>query len=84
MTITGTFQGGATISSNPAGLTTATTLNLDWTGLVSVSFEASDDAGIDDIVVQSDIPPIPALSPWSSILMALLLASFGVAARRRV
>ena len=76
VTITGHRAVGPDITSTLLGLTTATTATLNWTNLTSVDFTATNDAGLDDIVVTS----VP--EPASLTVLALGLAA--IAATRRV
>jgi PEP-CTERM motif-containing protein len=76
VTITGHRAVGPDLTSTLLGLTTATTATLNWTNLTSVDFTATNDAGLDDIVVTS----VP--EPASLTVLALGLAV--IAATRRV
>lgn len=79
MSITGNVSGGGTLTSTFSGLTTATTAALGWNNLLSVSFSASDDAGIDDIRVTASTVPAPA----SVALLGLGLVGIGFFRRKR-
>ena len=81
MTIEGFLSGGGSITSMFSGLNTATTANLNWTNLVSVKFTASDDSGLDDIVVTATAA-IP--EPSTIVLMGLGLVALGYAGRRKL
>jgi hypothetical protein len=78
MVITGTLTGGGTLTATFTGLTTATVANLNWVGLQNVSFTASDDAALDDIVVTT-VPEVDSLT-----LLALGLLTIGIARAQRV
>lgn len=67
VSIDGVLDGGGTLDASFLGLTTATTANLSWTGLTSVTFATTDDAGLDDLLAV----PQPG---------ALALVTLGVAA----
>ena len=73
MIIRGTLAGGGTLISTFPGLTTATTANLNWVGLQSVSFNNTSDGGLDDIVVTAS-----AAVPEVGSLTLLALGLFGV------
>ncbi|MEM7498995.1 MAG: hypothetical protein AAF371_13520 [Pseudomonadota bacterium] len=72
LTLTGTLaSGGAPLVLNFPNISTATTLSPNWTGLTAVTFDASFDSGIDDIVASATVVPLPAGLP-------LALAGFGM------
>ncbi|MEM9480576.1 MAG: hypothetical protein AAGA58_13055 [Verrucomicrobiota bacterium] len=76
ITLTGSLAGGGTVMQTFSGLTTATVVNpVGFDDVTSVTFTTSDDAGIDNIVL--DVIPEPALSSL------LLISLFAVAFRRR-
>lgn len=77
-TVVGNLFGGGTVSATFSDLTTATLLELGFTNLSSATFSATDDAGIDDITVNSGIP-----EPTSVLLMATGLLAIGVLRHRR-
>jgi hypothetical protein len=72
MTVTGMLSGGGTVSATFNDLVTATTVLLGWSGLDSVEFTTSDDAGLDDIQI-----------PEPTTLALLGLGLVGVAGLRR-
>jgi hypothetical protein len=77
-TVVGNLFGGGTVSATFTDLTTATLLQLDFTNLSSVTFSATDDAGIDDITVNSGIP-----EPTTMLLLATGLLAISVLRHRR-
>lgn len=77
-TVVGNLFGGGTVSATFTDLTTATFLELNFTNLSSAIFSATDDAGIDDITVNSAIP-----EPTSLLLMATGLLAIGILQHRR-
>lgn len=76
-TVVGQLFGGGTVSATFTDLTTATLLELGFSNLSSVTFSATDDAGIDDVTVNSSIP-----EPGSLLLMATGLLAIGVLRHR--
>ena len=74
LTMTGSVAGGGALSAVFNGLTTAATVTLNWRHLVSVKFDASNDMGIDDLVVQL-VPEPSALAIAATALLAAQTAS---------
>ena len=80
MSVTGNLAAGGTLNASFPGLTTATVANLNWQGLQSVSFAATSDAGLDNIVVN---PSVSVPEPQSLMLLALGLLGVRMAGKRR-
>ena len=77
-TIVGRLAAGGFLTATYPGLATATLATLNWSGLQSVEFSVTDDAGVDDIAINSPVP-----EPGSMLLLGTGLAGLGRAWRKR-
>lgn len=78
VTLEGFLFGGGSLMTTLNGLTTATTASPGWTNLTSVEFTATDDIGIDDIVL--NVAPVP--EPGTLALCGIGLAGLAYGRRR--
>jgi PEP-CTERM motif len=70
MTILGNVLGGGTLTGTFAGLSTATSETLNWANLTSVVFRTTNDAGLDDIVI-NQVPEPASLALLGAAAVAL-------------
>ncbi len=69
VSFTATTSNGGILTMDVFNLTSATNVAIGWSDLISVEFDVTDDAGIDNLNLQSTAVPIPA-AVW------LYMASF--------
>ncbi len=78
LTVTGIRSDGTTLTETFENVSAAGSRDFNWTGLASLRFESSDDAGLDDLA----LTPVPEPETWMTLAIGLAGVAGAVTRRR--
>lgn len=79
LTITGKLSGGGLVTQTFADLFTATLITVKFSNIIAATFRTTDDIGLDNIVVEEAVVPLPGALP----LFLTAVAGGGFLRRKR-